>query len=61
MFRHRRDGKADDLCRRARRHAIRYAGGQTIVRDSARTDYRFASLILSVVKSEPFQMRTKDK
>jgi hypothetical protein len=34
---------------------------RTIVRDSARTDYRFASLILGVVKSEPFQMRTKDK
>ena len=32
-----------------------------ITRESARNDYRFSSLILGVVKSEPFQMRTKDK
>jgi len=28
-----------------------------IVRTSAMTDYRFSSLVLGIVKSEPFQMR----
>jgi mono/diheme cytochrome c family protein/cytochrome c553 len=32
---------------------------RTIVRDSARNNYRFSSLVLGVVKSQPFQMRTK--
>jgi hypothetical protein len=32
---------------------------RNIVRSSARNDYRFSSLIVGVVKSEPFQMRTK--
>jgi hypothetical protein len=32
---------------------------RTIVRDAARNDHRFSSLVLGVVKSEPFQMRTK--
>ena len=31
------------------------------IRDSANTNYRLSSLILGVVKSEPFQMRTKDR
>jgi hypothetical protein len=34
---------------------------RTIVRESARTNYRFSSLVLGVVKSEPFQMRTKER
>ena len=32
-----------------------------IIRDSANTDFRLSSLVLGVVKSEPFQMRTKDR
>ena len=32
-----------------------------IIRESANTNYRFSSLVLGVVKSEPFQMRTKDR
>jgi mono/diheme cytochrome c family protein len=32
-----------------------------IIRDSANTNYRLSSLVLGVVKSEPFQMRAKDK
>lgn len=31
-----------------------------IIRDSASTNYRLSSLVLGVVKSEPFQMRTKE-
>jgi hypothetical protein len=30
---------------------------RTIVRDSAKQDYRFSSLVLGIVNSEPFQMR----
>ena len=33
---------------------------RNIVRASGRNDYRFSSLVLGVVKSEPFQMRIKD-
>jgi hypothetical protein len=32
-----------------------------IIRDSANTNFRLSSLVLGVVKSEPFQMRTKDR
>lgn len=32
---------------------------RTIVRESARNNYRFSSLIVGVVKSTPFQMRVK--
>jgi hypothetical protein len=32
-----------------------------IARDAGRNDNRFSSLILGIVKSEPFQMRTKGK
>ena len=32
---------------------------RSIVRDAARDKYRFSSLVLGVVKSAPFQMRTK--
>ena len=32
-----------------------------IIRDSANTNYRLSSLVLGVVRSEPFQMRTKDR
>jgi hypothetical protein len=32
-----------------------------IIRDSANTDFRLSSLVLGVVKSEPFQMRAKDR
>jgi hypothetical protein len=31
---------------------------RSIVRQSAASDYRFSSLVLSIVKSVPFQMRT---
>ena len=30
-----------------------------IVRDAAGRDYRFSSLVLGIVRSAPFQMRTK--
>lgn len=30
-----------------------------IVRQATRTDYRFSSLVLGIVDSVPFQMRTK--
>jgi hypothetical protein len=30
---------------------------RAIVRDAARNDYRFSSLVLGVVKSTPFEMR----
>jgi hypothetical protein len=32
---------------------------RAIVREAARSDYRFSSLIVGIVKSAPFQMRTK--
>jgi len=32
-----------------------------VIRDSANANYRLSALILGVVKSEPFQMRTKDR
>jgi len=32
---------------------------RSIVRDSAKSDYKFSSLILGIVKSTPFQYRTK--
>jgi hypothetical protein len=34
---------------------------RAIVRESGRNDYRFSSLVAGVVKSEPFQMRMKDR
>jgi hypothetical protein len=30
---------------------------RAILKESARTDYRFSSLVLGIVKSVPFQMR----
>jgi hypothetical protein len=30
---------------------------RTIVRNAARDDYRFSSVVLGIVKSDPFQMR----
>jgi hypothetical protein len=32
-----------------------------IARDAATNDYRFSSLVLGVVKSDPFQMKMKTK
>jgi hypothetical protein len=32
---------------------------RSITRDAAKNDNRFSSLILGIVKSEPFQMRVK--
>jgi len=32
---------------------------RAIVREAARSDYHFSSLIMGIVKSTPFQMRTK--
>jgi hypothetical protein len=32
---------------------------RSIVRDAAKTNYRFSSIVLGIVKSPPFQMRTK--
>jgi hypothetical protein len=34
---------------------------RSIVREAGRNDYRFSSLVLGVVKSGPFQMRTKEE
>jgi hypothetical protein len=33
---------------------------RSIVRDAAATNYRFSSLVLGIVKSQPFQMNTKE-
>jgi hypothetical protein len=33
---------------------------RSIVRDAARTDYRFSSLVLGIVKSPPFQMKAQN-
>jgi hypothetical protein len=30
-----------------------------IVRDAARSNYQFASIVMGIVESAPFQMRTK--
>jgi hypothetical protein len=32
---------------------------RAITQQAARNDYRFSSLVLAIVKSDPFQMRTK--
>jgi hypothetical protein len=32
---------------------------RTITRDAGRTDYRFSSIVLGIVNSQPFQMRIK--
>jgi hypothetical protein len=32
---------------------------RSVVRESARNDYRFSSLVLGIVKSAPFQMKRK--
>ena len=32
---------------------------RAIVRDAARSDYRFSSLVLGIVNSVPFQMRVE--
>ena len=32
---------------------------RSIIRDAARSDYRFSSLVLGIVKSAPFQMKVK--
>jgi hypothetical protein len=32
---------------------------RSIIRDAARNDYRFSSLVLGIVKSTPFQMKVK--
>jgi len=34
---------------------------RSIVRDSAKTNYKFSSLILGIVNSTPFQYRTKSE
>jgi hypothetical protein len=33
---------------------------RSILKDSARTDYRFSSLVLGIVKSAPFQRRRSE-
>jgi hypothetical protein len=33
---------------------------RSIVRDAAANNYRFSSLVLGIVKSQPFQMNTKE-
>ena len=38
---------------------ISVTGCRSIVRDAARDDYKFSSLVLAIVKSAPFQTRTK--
>ena len=32
---------------------------RSIVRDAGKNNYRFSSIVLGIVKSAPFQMRTK--
>ena len=32
---------------------------RSVIRDAARNDYRFSSLVLGIVKSAPFQMKVK--
>jgi len=32
---------------------------RAIIREAAREKYRFSSLVIGIVKSTPFQMRTK--
>ncbi|PYS11877.1 MAG: hypothetical protein DMG17_21820, partial [Acidobacteria bacterium] len=32
---------------------------RSIVRDASKNNYRFSSIVLGIVKSPPFQMRTK--
>ena len=32
---------------------------RAITREAARNDYRFSSLVLAIVKSDPFQMRVR--
>src|SRR5439155_25061886 len=32
---------------------------RSVIRDAARNDYRFSSLVLGIVKSAPFQMKMK--
>ena len=34
---------------------------RAIAREAARNDYRFSSLVLAIVKSDPFQMRRSDR
>ena len=34
---------------------------RAIVRDARRDDYRFSSIVLGIVKSAPFQMRTEGR
>jgi hypothetical protein len=32
---------------------------RSVVRDAAQNDYRFSSLLMGIVKSDPFQMNRK--
>jgi hypothetical protein len=32
---------------------------RSVIREAARNDYRFSSLVLGIVKSAPFQMKVK--
>ena len=32
---------------------------RSVIRDAARNDYRFSSIVLGIVKSSPFQMKVK--
>ena len=53
-----RHAKAADLRARPRRRVLRHARrSATIVRDAGRSDYRWSSIVLGIVKSVPFQMR----
>jgi hypothetical protein len=33
---------------------------RSIVKDSAKSNYRFTTLVMGIVKSAPFQMKTKN-
>ena len=58
----RRVGDDDELSTRSVgrvAHASDMPAVRAITREAARNDYRFSSLVLAIVKSDPFQMRTK--
>jgi hypothetical protein len=51
--------KAADLCAGTRARARRYAVVRNIVRGAAGQNYAMQAILLGIVKSDPFQMRTK--
>ena len=52
-------GDAAEVIERTRDADALIVSASPITREAARNDYRFSSLVLAIVKSDPFQMRTK--